>query len=444
MHALRRIFDWCDQRRRAIWVLVILLIVSFAGKVALRLLVLPDPDYWESGYSFYFGMAQNYLRTGSLCFGDPDSAGAYYAFRPPLYPLFIAAVCRLTDDSAAAFVVCQALVSTATVGLVYVMTARLARPAAAVTASALYAFYPYAFYHDTQLQENVLYNALSFGAAAAFMAALSRRRGRWFFLAGLLSGTAVLTRMSHMAVILFLLGGLGIAWRRQPRQALCMGLAFVLGVLLLTGPWMIRNQCVTGHFALTSETGFALARAHNDYTFRYYPYRDSIDVSWEAYHDNMDEETRLALDQVAANEFACSRWYAGQAVAYIRSHPGETVVHGLYKVAVNFLGVLSPSHGWFKNWSYSISCWLVTLLALRGLLTLRGAPFVTVLVAMVLAQVTVSFVFWAHTSHRSFLDPLFAVAAGVGLVSLVSSSETVEEGDRPLPQYSEDDGSNSA
>jgi 4-amino-4-deoxy-L-arabinose transferase-like glycosyltransferase len=281
MPILPRLCDWCDHGRRSLWLLSGLLALSFTGKVVLRLVVLRAPDYWQSGYSFYFNMAENYLRSGYVCSGDPLSPdGAYYAFRPPLYPVFIAAVCWLTHYSVDAFVVCKALISTATVALVYWIAARLARPAAALGAATLYAFYPYAFYHDTQLQETVLYNALSLAGCACLMVALDGRNWPGFFLAGVLSGMAVLTRTSHTAAVLFLLGTVAFASRHRPRQAFRFALAFGLGVMVLLGPWMIRNQLLTGHFALTNETGFALARAHNDYTFRYYPYRANIDESW--------------------------------------------------------------------------------------------------------------------------------------------------------------------
>jgi 4-amino-4-deoxy-L-arabinose transferase-like glycosyltransferase len=411
-----------SQPRSRKRLLLALLVVSFAGKVLLRLVVLRDPDYWRSGYSFYFEMAENYLRSGHFYLGDPGpQGGAYYAYRPPLYPLLIAGVCRLTNYSAGAFVVCEALISTATAALVYWVAARLARPAAALTAAALYAFYPYAFYHDTQIQENVLYNALSLAAVASFMTALDRRKGRDFVLAGAAAGAAILTRTSYTVAALFLLGAVAFACRRQPRQALRFALAFALGALVLLVPWVVRNKLVAGRFALTSETGFALARAHNEYTFEYYPYRASIDESWAAFHENMDEERRRALGRVARDEFACGAWYYRQAADYVRAHPLRAALEGCYKAAVNFLGILSPSQGRAKNWVYAVSYWLLTLLALRGLPRLRGTPFFTAFLAVVLAQVAVSFVFWAHTSHRTYLDSLLAVAAGVGLVALLPS-----------------------
>lgn len=101
------------------WLLA-LLVLSFAGKVGLRLALNRNVDYWQTGYSLYYSMAENYLRTGSLFLGNPEAeSGRYYCYRPPVYPLFIAGVCRIANSSATAFVVAEALVSTFTVGLVY-------------------------------------------------------------------------------------------------------------------------------------------------------------------------------------------------------------------------------------------------------------------------------------------------------------------------------------
>ncbi len=217
MLILRSFRDKCESPWYARRFLLALLTFSFLGKVILRLVILRDSDYWDSGYSFYFSTADTYLKTGSMCAGDPAD-GAYFAFRPPLFPLFIATVCRLTNYSADAFVVCEALLSTATVALVYWMTAKIARSSAALAAAALYAFYPYAFWHDTQLQENVLYTALALAGAAALMTAMERQTWRRFFLAGAVTGAAILTRTAHTTTALFLLLAVVFAFRRQPRR----------------------------------------------------------------------------------------------------------------------------------------------------------------------------------------------------------------------------------
>ena len=166
----------------------LLLALSFAGKAAFRLVVFHNPNYWESGYSLYFDLADTFLRTGSFYRESDSSATGYRTFSKPLYPLLIAAVCKLTHYSGEAFVLVEALISTLTVVLVYAITVRLAPPPAAFLSALLYAFYPYAFYHDTQLQENVLWNALALATVACLLAAIDGKRGYLFFLAGTLAG----------------------------------------------------------------------------------------------------------------------------------------------------------------------------------------------------------------------------------------------------------------
>ena len=228
--------------------------------------------------------------------------------------------------------------------------------------------------------------------------------------------------MSHSTATLFLLGLILFVFRHERKLACRFAGAFSLGTLVLVGPWLVRNKLVVDHFTLTSETGFALARAHNEYTFQYSlpcQYRRKLGPGC---HENMSEDKRQERDRVADDEFAAEAWYRRQAFDYIREHPWETMGHGFYKVAVNFLGILSPLQGTVKNTVYTISYWILTLLAPRGP-ALRSRHVVFEGVCRVTARsVTVSFVFSAHTSHRSWLDPLFAVPAGIGLAAILRSA----------------------
>lgn len=412
------------QLSRVGCLLILLLLLSFAGKAALRLVVLHDPNYWGSGYSLYFMMAENYLRPSSSIKDPAPSRPEYSAIRPPLYPFLIAAVCRLTDYSATAFVLVEALISTAIVALVYTITARLAPPPAPLLAAFLYAFYPYSFYHDTQLQDTVLHTALSLAAVACLLPAFDGKKGFLCFLAGVFAGAAIVTRVSHSVAALFLLGLILFIFRRSWGLAWRCAAAFGLGTLVLVGPWLVRNKLVVDRFTLTSETGYALACAHNPYTFQYYPYRGSIDKSWGVFSENLPDDKRQELARVENDEMAADAWFRRLALDYIQEHPWATLGQGFYKVAVNFAGVLSPLQGTAKNTVYTLSYWALMLLALGGLRHVCHTSFFKVLLVFVLAQATVSFVFWAHTSHRSWLDPLFAVPAGIALATLPRRSRT--------------------
>ncbi len=399
--------------------LLLIALTSGFAKFALRVAIVGDSDYWQSGYSFYHRMALTLLHHGRLAFGaDETGSGGYACFRPPGYPVFVAAISWLTNDSAIAFIACEAALSTVAVVLVYWVTRMMADPRAALFSAAIYACLPYSFYHDTQLQENVLYNGLSLlGVALLVFALRQRRQTSMLLLSGIATGAAVLTRMSHLASAVALLAVVFGLPAGSPRGRLTRSLAFAAGLALMICPWLVRNRMVSGHWALTSESGFALARAHNAETFRHYPYRGSIDLSWQAWHQSMPPAVQAELKSVSSDEFAASAWYRRQAIEFIKQRPSRAFWQGWAKVAVNFAGLLSPQQGLVKNWTYSLSYWGLTLLAIAGVLRIRREPYLAALAAITAAHAVVSFVYWAHTSHRSFLDPLLAVPAGIGLAA---------------------------
>jgi 4-amino-4-deoxy-L-arabinose transferase-like glycosyltransferase len=394
--------------------LVLILLLAFCGRVALRMALIQGQDHWRSGYSFYYRMAQQLLTNGVLTFGGDESGqGGYRCFRAPAYPVLVAAICWITNDSAIVLITLQAALSTVTVFIVFFIARFVAGVRPGLWAAAICAATPYSFYHDTQLQENVLYHVFSTAAFAASLGVFGSSCNSMGWLAGTLNGIAVLTRFTHLPIFGAMCAV--VLWDRRldTKQRLPRAASGLLAGMLVMTPWVVRNWAISGRVALSS-SGFGIGPAHNRNTFDYYPYRGSIDQSWRAYHLALTPAQRAELDRLKGNEFAISDWHCRQALQYVQTHPLETLRRGAIKVAVNFLGVLSPLQDRFKNWVYFVSAWTLTLLALPGLWQMRRSQYMRLLWGVVAAHCVVSFVFWAHTSHRSFLDPLVAVAAGVG------------------------------
>ncbi|MBI4000073.1 MAG: glycosyltransferase family 39 protein, partial [Candidatus Omnitrophica bacterium] len=254
------------------WVAItFVLCVSFSLKVALRLFLSQHLDFWESGYSFYYKMALNFLQTGELYLQNEHGlylADKLYAIRTPLYPFFIAIIGKWTHFSVVAFVIVQALISTLTVVVVYKIAARFNSKAAFLSAL-LYALYPYSLFHDTQLQENVLYNFLSLMSVWSLLVSVEKNKNLLFFLSGSALGFCVLTRASHLVHTFFLIIFLFYKLRKNVKKVLVPISLILLGLLLTLSPWIIRNKRVVGSFTITSLTGGTLAEAHNEFTFLY-------------------------------------------------------------------------------------------------------------------------------------------------------------------------------
>ncbi|MBI4397609.1 MAG: glycosyltransferase family 39 protein [Candidatus Omnitrophica bacterium] len=393
-----------------------ILLSSFLIKILICLF--SAPDYWNSGYTFYYQIAQNFLQTGTLFLSGADSlysADSLFATRPPLYPLFIAFVGTVTRFSPAWFVGSEALVSTLTVFCVYQITRLVTGSVKPALWAALFAaFYPYALVHETQLQEGVLYNFLSTFSVLLLLLAQDRRRCVLFFLTGIALGLASLARATHLIHSVFLTGLIYCLNWKSFKNRLLFPASLILGLCVCLAPWLIRNQHVTGSFVLTSITGGVLAEAHNPFTFSGFPYRGSIDSSSHQYRKWLEENTDLYKHIEGKGEIEQSKVFSALAWDYIKRNKAETFWRGWRKAAVNFLGVLSPLQHTVKNWIYFLSYWFLTVWAIASVRKLWGSVFLQIFLALCLSQIVLSFIFWAHTSHRSYLDPLLAVLAGIG------------------------------
>lgn len=402
--------------------ILFVLAVSFLLKTGVRLFLSRGLNYWETGYNLFYEIAGHWLREGrfyTLRGFSLEGVHPAYAFRPPLYPLCIATFLKFAHGSAPAFILAEAFVSTLTVFVVYQIAKQLHGPRAALGGAFLYAFFPYAFFHDTQLQETVLYNALSLISVWSLLSAVNQERKSLFFLTGIFLGLATLTRASHLLHSLFLTAILLWAFRVQFKRATAYLVLALFGFAVVVAPWALRNKKLSGAFTVATKQGYDLAFAHNEFTFLYYPYRGSIDQSTRHFFAHLTPDQRTELREPSGDEVRGGRRYQAFALDYIKKHPLQTLKRGFYKVAVNFLGILSPLHGPLANTAHFVSYWLLTLLALVSLPKVWKTFYFQAFVALSLSQAAVSFVFWAHTSHRSFLDPMLAVLAGIGLASLL-------------------------
>lgn len=147
------------DRSRALKILVVILIASLAGKLCVRFLEMKRTPYWQSGYSLYYQIAQNLIQHDTYGRGDLTKPGArLLAGRVPAYPFFIATICRVTNNSSVVFVICEGLLSTLAVALVFCITSTIGLAGNCPAVSWLVRILFLCVLHDTQLQENCLLN----------------------------------------------------------------------------------------------------------------------------------------------------------------------------------------------------------------------------------------------------------------------------------------------
>ena len=239
----------------------------------------------------YLGLGASLLRGG----GFADSHGQPEALTPPLYPL-LAGVATLGGIWARALLLgLQALLFAATLFFWWrtLLCVGVAQRTA-VGAVLVLALSPLPLIYAGRILSETL--ALFLLLSGGYLLCRANRG------AGLLLGAAALTRSIFWpALLIGLLAGLSVRGLRR------MALWALVGLLLVTGAWMIRNQITFGSWRLVPLTGTTAQSAH-------------LAAPPEAFVQVL---TEVRGPEQLENPFAEGDARARAALRLIRTHPGR-------------------------------------------------------------------------------------------------------------------------
>lgn len=236
--------------RRERWLLASILVVAGCLRLAWALYATRTPNSPMSGDSFFYQFYGRALAEGAGY--DNYSTGEPTAYYPIGYPATLAGLfwvvrhTPLPDDLPMAISLFQAVLGTASVGLIFVIARRLFDVGTALISSALLAVFPNVIFYTATAQ---LETVFTFAFLAAVVVAVhhdwlagppSRLRMVAF---GALLGVSALIRPFSLPLlaglaVTFLVGGFG--WRRT---ASGVGWAS-LALALVVAPWLTRNAVV--------------------------------------------------------------------------------------------------------------------------------------------------------------------------------------------------------
>jgi 4-amino-4-deoxy-L-arabinose transferase-like glycosyltransferase len=408
--------DDLQTYRKLLWIVF----AAFAMRVTVRS-YFGSEDFWENGYSFFFELAQNIAAGKDIAY--VDGPPAYFRFRVPMYPVFLAVV-TLGHQAFLPIVLSQSLIGAGTVLCAALLAREMFGNAAAVTAATITAFYPYYVVHDTALQETSLYTFLT--ALAVFLLLRARRSGsgRMAGCAGLALGAAVLTRanLAPFALVAPLWLVIPGQYRIAPQRQRLWAALICAGVLALTvSPWLVRQYRHTGSVSLGTQTGFFLWLGNNAYTFSSYPY-ESIDRSQIPALEALTPKERVEWDRLLASGgiAAVDRLYFQRlGLEYIREHPLETLVGAARKIGAAFGILPSPRRDWWINSVHALSYGPVMILGLWGMwVGRRNWREHSIFYALFVSFAAVTAVFFGHTGYRTYLDVYWIVFAAGALDQL--------------------------
>lgn len=412
--------------------LAAVLLVALGLRIALCIL---QPAELTHDRDAYLGIARQIAAGHGYC--SPGST-APTAFRPPLYPLLLAAAGSILPWPAAVVTI-NVLGAVLLVAGVWLLADHLGLRRWRRFAGLLAAIDPLpVLYAGQPMTESLFSGLVAMWLASATRTSLGRRGD---VLAGILFGLAVLCRPT-----LWPLAGLyGLAWiwrigggiRAGSVQAACLRLPWtsVLTAALVVAPWALRNQVTFGVPLLTTtHGGYTLLLANNPVF-----YRDVVsqpaDTAWpgdslHAWQTDLAAAIHAELGP-SAGEVAEDRLQSRWAWRYIREHPREFLESMGYRI--RSLWRLAPQ----GSAATGLRAWLLRavagfylvlfLLAAVGLVRVFAAGNVARWLPLLLVLVTVQTVhlfYWTDARMRAPLVPVLVLLAMSGIQGFLTTQRT--------------------
>ncbi len=221
------------------------LIAAFALRLAWGVSLDPHQLYFPDSRQ-WSGIALNFLSGDGLIVNEGAKA-----LRPPVYSLFLSFIYSVFGkENLLAVRIIQALISSCTCCVVYLLGKKIFNATAAKIAMAACAIYPFFVYYSGA----VLTETLFIFILSLIMLFLSGGKFAW---AGVLFGLGILCRAESIVFFFLALGGIFVALRGKTALRSAIVMTAITGAILL--PWMLRNYLVfRAYVPLTTMSGYTL------------------------------------------------------------------------------------------------------------------------------------------------------------------------------------------
>ena len=403
----------------------------------------------------YFDLAQNIIIRGDFAaIGDPNLAES---FRTPGYPSFVALVLLLFNNVNFIAIVQIALAALSVV-LLYKITSLFFSKKVSILASLLLMVEPSAIYYSNLVLTDSFFVFLLLLIIYLFIQSPKSAKHELLlkFSAGLLLSFAILVRPigQYIAVLLFFYFVV-YYFKKFSKQKLATILLFVIGVLLLSVPWSLRNKSIFDTYVLSTASTLVL----HDYTLPMH-YADEHNITIVEARQVFDAQvnktgdrpydTSLFIEPELKN--ASLKYLKENFVSYLKFHLIKTLpiffTDGmrdiLYQVKANTSGMPNISslivNGEFKELSEQLSkskinvilfvigvlSWIIiNLLALIGLIRLlfhspRKRFYFVVLSTMLILYFSMVTGPIANSRYRLPFEPFIFILASYGFYYILA------------------------
>ncbi|QDT46344.1 hypothetical protein Pan258_03620 [Symmachiella dynata] len=398
------------------------LIIILAAGIGLRVAVLwTQFDHLAEDRDAYRAIAQHVAAGQGYLHPQTQQPTAY---RPPAYTLIVAALLKtgLNDAGIAAL---HLVLGAGTILLSYATARRLGLSRFSLVAAAITAVDPLLLQSTTLVMTETLAAfllALLFWTIAPNTDSTPPTNGRLLSV-GLVFGLNALCRPTIWAF-----GALAAAWwilRRVGRQNVVNPLPILLGILLITSPWVVRNIMVLGRPILTTTHGGYTLLLGNNPVY----YHEVVGGDWNTvwsgeslknWQDGLEREIQKQ-DPPITTEIARDRWMNDRAHDNIAAEPGFFLRASFLRLVRGLWGVVplqEPTSISGRILKYSVCAFYVIVLAgmILGLCSLKKnqwpewMPAALLLVSFTLVHTC----YWANMRMRTPLMPVIALFVAQG------------------------------
>ncbi|MBN1353749.1 MAG: glycosyltransferase family 39 protein [Candidatus Omnitrophica bacterium] len=232
--------------------LIILFIFITAFSIRLAY-IFTSQDTIETDEVEYNRMAISILNEGRYVSAD----GSVTSYRPPLYPVFIAAIYKIFDQNRLAVRVIQAVIASLTVCLIYLTACRIFNRQTALIAGIFSVFYATFVICAKLLYSETLFSFLL--VLIIYLTIAAKRRGLVLFSAlGFLCGFLTLVKATGLFVpfIIIFLSAIEVKRRRLSlKRFIKVSAVLLISFASFVLPWTARNYKAYGKFVLISTNG---------------------------------------------------------------------------------------------------------------------------------------------------------------------------------------------
>lgn len=343
--------------------------------------------------------------------------GVATARRPPFYPIFIACFLRLIGPSLLSIYVGQALVGAFSCAALFGVGERLFDQRVGLVASALMAFDYVSVRQTVSVMTETLFVFFLIVSFYCLIRAEKERKTGWLIGAGLLSGASLLTRdvliLYYPCIVLWVFF-LGESWRMRFYRLS----VFVIPLLLVIGPWVLRNSLLYGRpVSITVGAASTFYFANNPHASG-----GTTGGEWRLGVDTSISDVQWPSTHTVSPEW--ERYIVKQSFDFIRNHPAE-FVELMGKKIVNMWRPFQTDSPLLARWATALTYLPVITLGLWGAFCQfkRWKEFFPIF-SLIAYTFLLHAVLIAHMRYRYPVMPFFMVFAAFPLVKLWASVRT--------------------